>query len=134
MANDDSKTTAQTSNPKRKRPRQMQWPNRRYGSAEALMYYTQGLPMQEICRRLRHCERSIKDYLNHKQKVPWWIPEILRLQDLERRVIFREMFGTSIKADLHEIGTKPKGRVKPLPEIQPKPLHVDAEKPGEKAA
>lgn len=47
-----------------------------------------------LARRLRRDERTVKDWLNQKKRVPWWVPEVLRLQqkeaqDLNRQVLYK---------------------------------------------
>jgi hypothetical protein len=61
----------------------MRYPNTRYGNPVEFQYYTQGQPADEIAKRLKRDKRTVQRWLNGKQKMPWWIPEILRLQRLE---------------------------------------------------
>lgn len=43
----------------------------------------QGRTVKEIAKRLKRSERSVHDWMSGKRKVPWWAPEILRLQHME---------------------------------------------------
>ena len=61
----------------------MRYPNSRYGNPIEFQYYAQGQPDSEIAKRLKRDKRTVQRWLNGKQKMPWWIPEILRLQRLE---------------------------------------------------
>jgi hypothetical protein len=44
-----------------------------------------------IAKRLKRSERSVHDWLHGKRKVPWWVPEILRLQHFEYYDRLRQM-------------------------------------------
>jgi hypothetical protein len=61
----------------------MKYPNLRYGNPNEFAYYVQGIPLDSVAKRLRRSQRSVKDWLSGTQKVPWWIPELLRLQSME---------------------------------------------------
>src|SRR5450830_301812 len=61
----------------------MRYPSSRYGNPVEFQYYAQGQPASEIAKRLKRDKRTVQRWLNGKQKMPWWIPEILRLQRLE---------------------------------------------------
>lgn len=78
----------------------MRYPNRRYGNPEELRYYTMMYqkPIKEIAKQLRRSERSVRDWLTGAKRVPWWVPEILRLQKKEYEDIFFEMTGRKIAA------------------------------------
>lgn len=69
----------------------MKYPNLRYGNPNEMAYYTRGVPVKELARRLRRSERSVKNWLAGTTKVPWWIPELLRLQCMENRERHRQM-------------------------------------------
>jgi hypothetical protein len=69
----------------------MKYPNLRYGNPNEFAYYVQGIPLEIIARRLRRSERSIKDWLSGVSKLPWWIPELLRLQFMELNDQRRQM-------------------------------------------
>lgn len=61
----------------------MRYPNTRYGNPTEFRYYAQGQKPKEIAKRLRRSEHSVTQWLAGKRRMPWWIPEILRLQRLE---------------------------------------------------
>lgn len=69
----------------------MRYPNLRYGNPTELAYYAMGRPIKELARSLRRDERTVKDWLNGRQRVPWWVPEILRLRRLELDLRQRQM-------------------------------------------
>src|SRR3990172_3645456 len=69
----------------------MRFPNLRYGSPDDLKFYAQGMKVKELAKRLRRSERSVKDWLSGAKKVPWWIPEILRLQHMAHCEMMHQM-------------------------------------------
>ena len=69
----------------------MRYPNRRYGSPDEMRFYAQGIPVKELAKRLRRSERSVHDWLAGNRKIPWWIPEIMRLQHLAYCEMMRQM-------------------------------------------
>ncbi len=76
----------------------MRYPNRRYGNPTELAYYAMEFPLVDLARLLRRDERTVRDWLSSRAKVPWWVPEILRLKRLERVVIMRQMGMAEIKS------------------------------------
>ncbi|PRC91029.1 helix-turn-helix domain-containing protein [Solimicrobium silvestre] len=75
----------------------MRFPNLRYGNNFELQYYCQGKSIKVIAKRLRRTERTISDWLNCKKKMPWWVCEVLRLQDKEHEEMMRQMFWATHK-------------------------------------
>ncbi len=73
----------------------MKYPNLRYGDPAALAFYTQFYPEKErvrmLARQLRRSERSVRDWLSGAKKMPWWVPEIIRLQRMEHVEMMRQM-------------------------------------------
>lgn len=69
----------------------MRYPNLRYGSSAALEYYAMGRDLKELARHLRRDERTVKDWLSGRQRVPWWVPEILRLERVESAQYLRHL-------------------------------------------
>lgn len=61
----------------------MRYPNQRYGKAAELAYYAMGRTSAELARMLRRDERTVKDWLSGRSRVPWWAPEVLRLRRME---------------------------------------------------
>jgi hypothetical protein len=83
------------------RKRKMRYPNSRYGNPEELRYYTQGASIKEIARQLKRSEKSVKQWLSFEKKVPYWVPELLRLRHMEHLLIMREM---GMKAERRKLG------------------------------
>ena len=69
----------------------MRYPNLRYGNPTEMAYYAMGIPLPILARRLRRDERTVRDWLNAKRRVPWWVPEILRLKHMEADLQHRQM-------------------------------------------
>ncbi len=69
----------------------MRYPNLRYGSPDELRYFAMGIPPRDLAYRLRRDERTVKDWLQGRKKIPWWVPEILRLQHMEHHERVRQM-------------------------------------------
>jgi hypothetical protein len=58
----------------------MRYPNLRYGNPTEMAFYTVGVSLPDLARRLRRDERTVRDWLSGKRRVPWWVPELLRLR------------------------------------------------------
>ncbi|MFJ3046778.1 hypothetical protein ACIPEN_13190 [Herbaspirillum chlorophenolicum] len=69
----------------------MRYPNTRYGHHSEFEFWMQGHSIQVIAKRLKRSERSVHDWLTGKRKIPWWVPEILRLQHYEYYDRLRQM-------------------------------------------
>lgn len=69
----------------------MRYPNLRYGNPQELRHYAQFIPLRELSKRLRRSERSVRDWLSGAKKIPWWVPEIIRLQHMEYAEVMRQM-------------------------------------------
>lgn len=73
----------------------MRFPNLRYGNPNELAYYAQFYPKKErvrlLSRQLRRSERTIRNWLDGKEKLPWWVTEIIRLQKMEHDEMMRQM-------------------------------------------
>lgn len=69
----------------------MKYPNLRYGNPNEMAYYARGIPIKVLAKRLRRSERSVRDWLAGRTKVPWWIPELMRLQRMEAVERHRQM-------------------------------------------
>lgn len=69
----------------------MRYPNTRYGNPEELRYYTQGLSIKVIAKDLKRSEKSVKAWLDGERKIPFWVPELLRLRHMERDLTMRQM-------------------------------------------
>lgn len=69
----------------------MRYPNLRYGNPTEMAYYTMGVPLPDLARRLRRDERTVRNWLTGRARVPWWVPEILRLKRMEAEIRHRQM-------------------------------------------
>ncbi len=70
----------------------LRYPNRRYGNPAEMAHYAKACSdVKTLARSLRRDERTTKDWLNGKKKVPFWVPELLRLRHMEARDINRQM-------------------------------------------
>jgi len=69
----------------------VRYPNLRYGNPTEMAYYAMGKTPRDLARSLRRDERTVKDWLSGKTKVPWWVPEILRLKRMEADLRHRQM-------------------------------------------
>lgn len=69
----------------------MRYPNSRYGNPEELKYYSQGMPIKALAKKLKRSEKSVKQWLSLEKKVPYWVPELLRLWHMEKDLIMRQM-------------------------------------------
>jgi hypothetical protein len=79
----------------------MRYPNRRYGNPTAMQYYAiwyGNIP--ELAKSLKRSERTVKDWLSGKAKVPWWVPEIMRLQKMEHDDTVRQITGYKVLAQM----------------------------------
>ncbi len=83
----------------------MRFPNLRYGNPTEFAYYAMGRTHAELARALRRDERTIRDWLTGRAKVPWWVPEIMRLKRLEADLRHRQMFwSVHDKKSVHTLG------------------------------
>ena len=71
----------------------VRYPNSRYGNPAEFAYYATDIPLADLARRLRRDERTVRDWLTGRTRVPWWVPEIMRLKQLEADLRHRQMFG-----------------------------------------
>lgn len=69
----------------------MKYPNLRYGNPTELAHYAMGIPLADLARMLRRDERTVRDWLSGKQRVPWWVPEYMRLRRMESLERSRQM-------------------------------------------
>jgi hypothetical protein len=83
----------------------MRFPNLRYGNPTEFAYYAMGRTPEQLAPILRRDPRTIKDWLSGRARVPWWVPEIMRLKRFEADIVHRQMFWTvSDKASVHTLG------------------------------
>lgn len=74
----------------------MRYPNLRYGNPVEMQYYAQGIPLQALAKRLRKDTHTVQNWLDGKQRVPFWVPELLRLQHMESNDRLRRMGFTKL--------------------------------------
>lgn len=92
----------------------MKYPNLRYGNPTELAHYAMGIPLADLARILRRDERTVRDWLSGKQRVPWWVPEYMRLRRMESIERARQMNMSSaagarlgvVRDDVIELATR----------------------------
>ena len=82
----------------------MRYPNLRYGNPTEMAYYAMGKTNKELARSLRRDERTVRDWLSGRQRVPWWVPEIMRLRRMELDKRMREMGMGPLRTKLGFVG------------------------------
>lgn len=78
----------------------MKYPNLRYGKTTEFAYYAMGMPLSDLARVLRRDERTVKDWLSGAAKVPFWVPELMRLKQMEAADIRRQMGFAAVRPKL----------------------------------
>lgn len=79
----------------------MRYPNLRYGNPTAMAHYAMWYgDIPTLARALRRSERSVSDWMNGAARVPWWVPEIMRLQKMEHDAMVYQMTGRQVAARL----------------------------------
>ena len=62
----------------------MRYPNQRYGNPTAMAHYAMWYGTEAaLAKALRRDPRTVRDWLSGAARVPWWVPEVMRLQKLE---------------------------------------------------
>jgi len=84
----------------------VRYPNLRYGNPTEMAYYAMGVPLEVLARRLRRDERTVRDWLNGRTRVPWWVPEILRLKHMEADLRHRQMGFGALAPKLGIVGAE----------------------------
>ncbi|TCW87425.1 hypothetical protein C5O80_05825 [Burkholderia sp. SRS-46] len=69
----------------------MKFPNLRYGNPAEFRHYASGRTLKQLARALRRSERCIHDWLTGRARLPFWVPELLRLREFEHWHRVREM-------------------------------------------
>lgn len=69
----------------------MRYQNTRYGCPGELEHYAKGRTIKQLAKHLKRSERTIKDWLEQKKRIPFWVPELLRLQHNEHLDRLRQM-------------------------------------------
>lgn len=81
----------------------MRYPNTRYGSPAEFLYYVQNVPLKIIAKELKRSEKSVKCWISGERKIPWWVPELLRLKHKEHCEQMREMGFKNFRVQLGEV-------------------------------
>lgn len=71
----------------------MKNPSRRWVSAIEFEQHTAGLPRKFLCRLLRRCDRTIRDWQTGRRPIPAWTIDTLRMHEVEAIRAYREIFG-----------------------------------------
>jgi hypothetical protein len=70
----------------------VRYPNLRYGNPTELAYYAAFWgSVPRLAKFLRRDERTVRDWISAKTRVPWWVPEILRLKRMEAELRHQQM-------------------------------------------
>jgi hypothetical protein len=76
----------------------MRYPNLRYGNPAELNYYAMQYTVDQLARLLRRDARTVRDWMTCRTRVPWWVPELLRLRRMEAIERHRQMnMGSLVK-------------------------------------
>jgi hypothetical protein len=103
----------------------MRYPNRRYGNPTAMAHYALWYgDTPTLAKALKRSERSVTDWLSGASKVPWWVPEIMRLQKMEHDSMVYQMTGRQVAIRLGVAGSTGEivdagSRFRPLPPLLP---------------
>lgn len=82
----------------------MRYSNLRYGNPAELNHYALGVPLDALARMLRRDPRTVRDWMTCRRRVPWWVPELLRLRHMEASERHRQMTGAPMLARLGIVG------------------------------
>lgn len=63
----------------------MKYPNKRYGCPFELQHYAGMLSDKDLAKVLYRSEKTIKRWRSGKEKIPFWVPELMRLRQFERQ-------------------------------------------------
>ena len=99
----------------------MKDPSRHWINSAEFEHLTSGIPRKYLCRMLRRCDRTLRDWQSGRRPVPLWVRDSLVIHRLETRRAFREMFGHDPlemacrkEVELETSSSKQPGRVHPL--------------------
>jgi hypothetical protein len=108
----------------------MRYPNLRYGNPTEFAYYVMchGNDIHRVARLLRRDPRTVRDWLSARARIPWWVPEIMRLKQMEGAEIQRQMNMTRlaptlglVRADviqLAAVAPRPKKKPQTIPGLR----------------
>ena len=68
----------------------MRYPNLRYGNPNELRHYMQGRSIEDVAKQFKRSPRIFQNYLAGRCPIPWWIPELMRLQRMEFADMMRQ--------------------------------------------
>lgn len=90
----------------------MRFPNLRYGNPTEFAFYCMGRTNADVAKTLRRDERTVRDWLSGRSKLPWWVPEIMRLKRMEMVDRQRQMFGAvTARKEYTQLGVVQPGAV-----------------------
>jgi hypothetical protein len=69
----------------------LRYPNLRYGNPTEMAHYAMQFSIKDLAKLLRRDERTVRDWLSCRARVPWWVPELLRLRHMEAVARHRQM-------------------------------------------
>lgn len=69
----------------------MRYPNLRYGNPAEFEYYALGIPDIDLAKQLRRTVQTIRAWRDGSQKIPFWVPELLRLRRMEHNQRMQQM-------------------------------------------
>lgn len=72
----------------------MKNPSRHWVTPIAFEHYSRGHSRAYLCRLLRRCDRTIRDWQSGRRPIPAWTIDALRMNRLETAQAYRDMFGT----------------------------------------
>jgi hypothetical protein len=79
----------------------MRYPNKRYGNPTAMAHYALWYgTTAALAQSLRRDERTVRDWLSGRARVPWWVPEVMRLQKMEHDAMVYQITGRQVAARL----------------------------------
>lgn len=93
----------------------MKNPSRRWISANEFEKHASGLPRKQLCRLLRRCDRTIRDWQSGRRPIPSWTVETLRLHKIEFDLVIQQIFERRIssRAPLYAAQHDPHSRSHP---------------------
>lgn len=65
--------------------------DRRWANPIEFEYYSAGYPRKALCRLLRRCDRTVRDWCSGRRPVPAWAVEVLRLRCVEGNSYLRRL-------------------------------------------
>lgn len=74
----------------------MRYPNQRYAPVSHLQHEAIGWTTKQLARHLKRDERTIRNWMSGRLPVPWWVPEILRLERYEKNNQLRSMLSMNL--------------------------------------